>query len=104
MNRLFKYAMFFTAFIPLWITILFLDIMSITDETNNYIGSEVVGIGCIAIGLFLSAIIIFCSMRGVRSQNYTKYKILSAEQEKGEKREQERRYRKNQEYQNRKKG
>ena len=24
MNRLFKYAMFFTAFIPLWITILFL--------------------------------------------------------------------------------
>ena len=27
MNRLFKYAMFFTAFIPLWITILFLDIM-----------------------------------------------------------------------------
>ena len=47
MNRLFKYAMFFTAFIPLWITILFLDIMSITDETNNYIGSEVVGIGCI---------------------------------------------------------
>lgn len=52
MNRLFKYAMFFTAFIPLWITILFLDIMSITDETNNYIGSEVVGIGCIAIGLF----------------------------------------------------
>ena len=83
MNRLFKYAMFFTAFIPLWITILFLDIMSITDETNNYIGSEVVGIGCIAIGLFLSAIIIFCSMRGVRSQNYTKYKILSAEQEKG---------------------
>ena len=39
MNRLFKYAMFFTAFIPLWITILFLDIMSITDETNNYIGS-----------------------------------------------------------------
>ena len=40
MNRLFKYAMFFTAFIPLWITILFLDIMSITDETNNYIGKD----------------------------------------------------------------
>ena len=40
MNRLFKYAMFFTAFIPLWITILFLDIMSITDETNNYIMAQ----------------------------------------------------------------
>ena len=35
MNRLFKYAMFFTAFIPLWITILFLDIMSITDEDRK---------------------------------------------------------------------
>ena len=83
MNILFKYAMFFTAFIPLWITVLFLDIMSITDESNSYIGAEVIGIVCIVIGLFLSIIIIFCSMRGVQDRDYAKYKILSAEQEKG---------------------
>ena len=35
MNRLFKVAMFFTAFIPLWITVVFLDAMSISDKTNN---------------------------------------------------------------------
>lgn len=40
MNRLFKDAMFFTAFIPLWITVLFLDIVSIADESNCHIGSE----------------------------------------------------------------
>lgn len=65
MNRLFKDAMFFTAFIPLWITVLFLDIVSIADESNCHIGSEVMGISCIIIGLLLSAIVIFCSMRGV---------------------------------------
>ena len=83
MNKVFKVAMFFTAFIPLWITVLFLDIMSICDRTNGYIGSEVIGIGCIIAGLLLSAIIIFCSMRGVKESDYAKYKILSVEQEKG---------------------
>lgn len=83
MNRLFKVAMFFTAFIPLWITVVFLDAMSISDKTNNNIGSEVIGIGCIVVGLLLSAIIIFCSMRGVKESDYAKYKILSVEQEKG---------------------
>ena len=63
MNRLFKVAMFFTAFIPLWLTVLFLDVMNIADKSNNSIGSEVMGIGCIGIGLLLSTIIIFCSMR-----------------------------------------
>lgn len=83
MNRLFKDAMFFTAFIPLWITVLFLDIVSIADESNCHIGSEVMGISCIIIGLLLSAIVIFCSMRGVQEGDYVKYRILSVEQEKG---------------------
>lgn len=83
MNRLFKVAMFFTAFIPLWITVLFIDTMSIVDKSNSSIGSEVIGISCIIISLLLSAIIIFCSMRGVQARNYTKYKILAVEQEKG---------------------
>ena len=77
MNRLFKDAMFFTAFIPLWITVLFLDIVSIADESNCHIGSEVMGISCIIIGLLLSAIVIFGSMRGVQEGDYVKYRILS---------------------------
>lgn len=82
-NRLFKVAMFFTAFIPLWITVVFLDAMSISDKTNKNIGAEVIDIGCIVVGLLLSTIIILCSMRGVRKSDYAKYKILSVEQEKG---------------------
>ena len=76
MNRLFKIAMFFTAFIPLWITVVFLDAMSIFDKANKNIGAEVIDIGCIVVGLLSSTIIIFCSMRGVRENDYAKYKIL----------------------------
>jgi len=83
MNKLFKVTMFFTAFIPLWITVVFLDAMSIADKTNCNIVSEVMGIGCIITGLIASAIIILCSMRGVKDRDYKKYKILSVEQEKG---------------------
>ena len=83
MNALFKYAMFFTAFIPLWITVLFLDAMSISDKTNSYIGTEVMGIGCIIIGLVVSMIVILCSMKNMTDNDYKKYRILSVEQEKG---------------------
>lgn len=83
MNKLFKTAMFFTSFIPLWITIVFLDIMSIIDKMNTNIKTEVIGICCIVAGLITSAIIIFHSMRSVTDNDYTKYKILTVEQEKG---------------------
>lgn len=83
MNKLFKAAMFFTSFIPLWITIVFLDIMSIIDKMNTNIKTEVIGICCIVAGLITSAIIIFHSMRSVTDNDYTKYKILTVEQEKG---------------------
>ncbi len=43
MNRLFKVAMFFSAFIPLWITVFFLDVISIVDESNSNVGSEIIG-------------------------------------------------------------
>lgn len=83
MNRLFKVAMFFSAFIPLWITVFFLDVISIVDESNSNVGSEIIGICGIVIGLVLSAIIIFCSMRGLQDRDYQRYKILSVEQKNG---------------------
>lgn len=83
MNISFKLAMFFTSFIPLWITILFLDVMSIVDKTNCCIGSEVTGIVCIALGLFASAIIISRTMGDVKEKDYKKYRVLFVKQENG---------------------
>lgn len=82
MNKLFKSAMFFTSFLPLWITILFINIMSIyNNEINLY--SEYIGAICIIVGLFISVIIIWGSMKSIKNSDFKKYKVIEASQEKG---------------------
>lgn len=82
MNKLFKSAMFFTSFLPLWITILFINIMSIyNNKVNLY--SEYIGIICIIAGLLISLLIIWGSMKSIKNSALKKYKILEATQEKG---------------------
>lgn len=83
MNKIFKTAMFFTAFIPLWFTVVFIDGMSIADKTNTTIGAEIAGISGIVAGLIISGIVIVGSMKGIRKESFKKYKILSVQQEKG---------------------
>lgn len=83
MNKIFKTAMFFTAFIPLWFTVVFIDGMSIADKTNTTIGAEIAGISGIVAGLVISGIVIVGSMKGIRKESFKKYKILSVQQEKG---------------------
>lgn len=83
MNKYFKISMFITSFIPLWITVLFIDIMAIfTEEKNLY--TEKIGITVIIIALIFSTIIIIKSMENVKkTNNYETFKIIEATQEKG---------------------
>ena len=72
MCSLFKLAMFVTSFIPLWITIIFIDVMSIINNNRNLI-SEYIGIT-----------IMMLSMKEIEnSVDFTTFRILEAVQEKG---------------------
>lgn len=82
MNELFKSAMFFTSFLPLWITVLFIDIKSIIDNKVN-LYTEYIGIYCILLGLLGSIIIIWGSIKNIKNSDFKKYKIIEATQEKG---------------------
>lgn len=82
MNKLFKCAMFFTSFLPLWITIVFVDIKSILIN-NEYLYTEYIGITCILVGLIFSIIIIVYFMNSVSSNRCKVYTIIEATQEKG---------------------
>lgn len=82
MNKFFKCAMFFTAFLPLWITILFINIKSIL-QNDIYLFTEYIGIFCIVLGLFLSTLVIVKSIKTIKNSNYTSYKIIEVTQEKG---------------------
>ncbi|MBS5982334.1 MAG: hypothetical protein KIC67_06925 [Clostridium butyricum] len=82
MNKFFKCAMFFTSFIPLWITIIFIDGLNIYKE-EAFIKTEIISILCILIIFIVSLIAIYFSMISVREIDYKPYKIEKAIQEKG---------------------
>lgn len=82
MGKFFKIAMFFTSFIPLWITVIFIDILSILKH-NKFLITEYIGLSCIVLALIFSTIIIYGSMKNIKSTDYYPYKICSAVQEKG---------------------
>lgn len=82
MNKLFKSAMFFTSFLPLWVTILFINIKSIV-ECNTPLWTEYISVACVLLGLLASAIIFLGAKRGLKKVVYKKYRILEATQEKG---------------------
>lgn len=82
MNKFFKCAMFFTAFLPLWITILFIDIKCIL-QNNIYLSTEYIGIFFIILGILLSTTIIIKSIKTIKQSDYTSYKIIESVQEKG---------------------
>lgn len=82
MGKFFKIAMFITSFIPLWITILFIDVISIIKK-NQYLITEIIGIAVIFVILSMSILIIVLSMKSITLSSYKIYKIEAATQEKG---------------------
>ena len=82
MNKYFKVAMFYTSFIPLWITILFIDVLSlIRDGSNPY--TEIIEIVLILLGLIFSILIIAKMITNVSHEHGVRYKIIDAQQETG---------------------
>lgn len=82
MGRYFKRAMFFTSFIPLWITVAFIDILSfVNGNPNPY--TEIISLIFIIIGMIISILIIFGSMKELRKEEYRPYRICEVTQEKG---------------------
>jgi len=75
-------AIFYTSFIPLWFTILFIDGLSIyKNEQNLY--TEWISIIVIILGLVLACLLIALTIKHANRLNCKKHKIISATQEKG---------------------
>ena len=82
MGKLFKIAMFITSFLPLWITVLFIDTLSILQNSAN-LYTEIIGIVLIVLMNLLSILVIYRSMASIQPSEYKKYRVIEAKQEKG---------------------
>lgn len=79
MSNLFKVSMFFTSFIPLWITIIFKDVLSICSG-EKYLFTEWMTIIVLMIFSVLSIIIVQKAIKDVKNNSGgSTYEVLSAE-------------------------
>lgn len=82
MSNLFKICMFVTSFIPLWISILFIEVMSLIEKTK-YFWSEVIMLTLIIVILPLSVFVMISFLRKKETEAGEPYEIVNAKQEKG---------------------
>lgn len=74
--------MFITSFIPLWVTILFINGLSILRNDNN-LYTEILGSTVIILTNIVSIVTIYYSMSSIQKSEYKRYRVVNATQEKG---------------------
>ena len=83
MDMMFQFSIYFLSFVPLWISILFADVISCL-RNDNYLHTEMISMIVILAGLILSTIVTWnklSSKRAKRKQNTENYVIKSAKEE-----------------------
>lgn len=81
MSRITSFCMFFLSFLPLWISVLFIDIKSVCEEDLN-VWTEIISILLILIVSAFSFVILLCGLNSRNSENQQEYKIINANEEK----------------------
>lgn len=81
MFKLFSISLYFVSFFPLWVSVLFIDILSITKGQTDK-GTEYISVGCILIAMLISIIVIYHEIHKYGKEGSTKQTIKVAREEK----------------------
>ena len=81
MSSFFSCTIFFLSFTPLWLSIIFIDTISILTD-KCCVWTEVISICCIAVGFLISSITLSLYLKHGLVNGNRKYTVLSAKEEK----------------------
>lgn len=81
MFKLFAISLYFVSFLPLWVSVLFIDILSIIQNQTN-IKTECISIGCIFIAMVISIAIIYHELHKRGKEGSSRQTIKAAKEEK----------------------
>ena len=82
MSIFFSLSLFYLSFIPLWISVLFVDIKYIIDG-NNSLCTAYISIGCILLFIILSLVVVIRYIMKIKTKEGThKYTIVDAKENK----------------------
>lgn len=81
MSRIFSLSLYHTSFAPLWISILFIDIKSCTENQSNR-WTEIISISCILISCLIALTVLMVALCTNGKEGAAPHKVISATEEK----------------------
>ena len=81
MNRLFKYSAFFVSYTSLWISILYVDFMSLFYHKTSNIWAEWIGITLIVLVYIMSIVIMVRTFKSLNKENSEKFRITEVQEQ-----------------------
>lgn len=81
MSIFFSLSLFFLSYLPLWICIIFKDIISI-NKNKPYIATEIISIACILICAVFSCVVVYKSFHKNTAEGSTQFTLVIAKEEK----------------------
>lgn len=81
MSKLFSLSLYHTSFLPLWISILFIDIKSIAEK-NTHLITEIISVSCILISLLLAVVILLVALCTKGKEGASQQTLISVKEEK----------------------
>lgn len=82
MTGIVSFSMYFTSFLPLWITVLFIDIKALTEEKNASVFTEIISLFVITILFIICTIVLFKVLNPSDSTAREKYRLTEAKESK----------------------
>ena len=81
MSILFSCSLFYLSFVPLWISVLFIDIKSIMESSAN-LWTEYISIACIVLFALLSLVVLLIEMCANEKEGTQPHTLCAAKEEK----------------------
>lgn len=81
MSAILSFSLFFLSFTPLWISIVFVDAMSLI-RGNTEVGTEIISIITIVVVMLFSLIVLVCAFNSKKRDGVQKYRITAVREEK----------------------
>ena len=81
MSKLFTSALFFISFAPLWLSVIFVDTVSLLEDTQSS-GIEKIGISTILVVFSISLVFVLKKLRVEANSEAERYTILTVTEEK----------------------
>ena len=82
MSKCLSFALYFISYLPLWASVIFIDIKSMVENGRENVLTDIISVSVILVVLFFSLIVVFMQLTPRGRENTVSYEIKTAKEQK----------------------